>query len=66
MHDKNKYIKSFTELRKYFLNGYFFDSLPRARFRTQGEVYGGAFLQKEFINGCSRWAFLHLEELFMF
>ena len=45
MHGKNK-DTSFTELRKYLLNGYFFDSLARARFRTQSKAYGGAFLQK--------------------
>ena len=46
MHDKNKDTKSFTELRKYLLNGYFLIVLPRAVFRTQSKVYGGAFLQK--------------------
>ena len=59
---KNKDTKSFTELRKYLLNGYFFDSLPRARFRTQSKVYDGVFLQKWFINGCFRRAFFHLED----
>ena len=43
---KNKDTKSFTELRKYLLNGYFLIVLPRAVFRTQSKVYGGAFLQK--------------------
>ena len=31
MHDKNKDTKSFTELRKYLLNGYFFDSIAKSR-----------------------------------
>ena len=46
MYDKNKDIKSFTELGEYLLNGYFLTVLPRAIFRTQSKVYGGAFLQK--------------------
>ena len=46
MHDKNKDTKSFIELGKYLLNGYFLTALPRAVFRTQSKVYGGAFLQK--------------------
>ena len=31
MHDKNKDTKSFTELRKYLLSGYFFDSIAKSR-----------------------------------
>ena len=47
MHDKNKDTKGFTELRKYILNSFFLLTvLPRAVFRTQSKVYGGAFLQK--------------------
>ena len=47
MHHKNKDTKSFTELGKYPLNGYFFLTvLTRALFRTQSKVYGGALLQK--------------------
>ena len=39
--------KSFTELGKYILNGYFFLTvLPRAVLRTQSKFYGGDFLQK--------------------
>ena len=30
MHDKNKDTKSFTELRKYLLIGYFFDSITKS------------------------------------
>ena len=30
MHDKNKDIKRFTELRKYLLNGYFLDSFGKS------------------------------------
>ena len=29
MHDKNKDTKRFTELRKYLLNGYCFDSIDK-------------------------------------
>ena len=50
MHDdNNKDTKSFTELRQYLLNGFFFflTVLQRAVFRIQSKnVYGGAFLQK--------------------
>ena len=46
MHDKNKDAKSFTELGEYLLNGYFLTILPRAIFRNQSKVFGGAFLQK--------------------
>ena len=49
MHDdKNKDTKSFTELRQYLLNGFFFLTvLQRAVFTIQSKnVYGGAFLQK--------------------
>ena len=46
MHDKNKDTKIFTELEGYLLNGYFLTVLPKAVFRTQSKVYGGAFLQK--------------------
>ena len=35
MHDKNKDTKSFIELGKYLLNGYFFDSIAKTVFRTQ-------------------------------
>ena len=31
MHDKNKDTKSFTELRKYLLNGQFFDSIDKSQ-----------------------------------
>ena len=31
MHDKNKDTKSFTELEKYLLNGYFFNSIAKSR-----------------------------------
>ena len=31
MHDKKKDTKSFRELRKSFLNGYFFDSIAKGR-----------------------------------
>ena len=31
MHDKNKDTKRFTELGKYLLNGYFFDSIAKSR-----------------------------------
>ena len=30
MHDKNKDTESFRELRKYFLNSYFFDSIAKS------------------------------------
>ena len=30
-----------------FLNGYFLTVLPRAVFRTQSKVYGGAFFTKK-------------------
>ena len=30
MHEKNKDTKSFTELGKYLLNGYFFDSIAKS------------------------------------
>ena len=46
MDDKNKDTKSFTELRKSFNWLLFLTVLPRAVFRTQSKVYGGAFLQK--------------------
>ena len=46
MHDKNKDTKSFTELGKSFKWLLFLTVLPRALFRTQSKVYGGAFLQK--------------------
>ena len=39
MHDKNK-DKKFYRMDTYLT------VLPRARFRTQSNVYGGAFLQK--------------------
>ena len=38
----------------------FLTVLSRAGFRTQSEVYGGAFLQKKLSSGCFRWAFFHL------
>ena len=38
----------------------FLTVLARAGFRTQSKVYGGAFLQKQFISGCFRRAFFHL------
>ena len=39
--------KSFTELRKYLLNGSFFLTVwPRAVFRTQSKVYGGDLFAK--------------------
>ena len=41
---KNIDTKSFTELRKYLLNGFFLTVLSRALFRNQSKVYGGAFL----------------------
>ena len=31
MHDKNKDKKSLTDLRKYLLNGSFFDSIAKSR-----------------------------------
>ena len=31
MHDKNEDTKSFTELRKYLLNEYFFDSIGKSQ-----------------------------------
>ena len=31
MHDKKKDTKSFTELRKYLLNGFFFDSIGKSQ-----------------------------------
>ena len=46
MHDKNKDTDSFRELRKYLLNDYFLEVLPRVIFRTQSKVYGGAFSEK--------------------
>ena len=30
MHDKNKDTKSFIELRKYLLSGFFFDSITKS------------------------------------
>ena len=37
--------KVLHNLQKYLLNGYFFTLLPKALFRTQSKVHGGAFLQ---------------------
>ena len=54
MHDKNKD-------KKFYRMATFLTVLPRARFRTQSSIYGGAFLPKK-INGCFRWAFFHLED----
>ena len=34
MHDKSKDTKSFRELRKYLLNGYFFDSIAKSRIQN--------------------------------
>ena len=44
--------KRFRWPGKYLSDGYFFTVLPRALFRTQPKVYGGAFLQKQLINFC--------------
>ena len=47
MHDKNKDIKSSTELRKDLLNGYFFDSIAKSQrgtSRTFFSLYTGVSL----------------------
>ena len=47
MHDKSKYTKSFTEVRKYLLNGFFFWQYYQAPYLEPNlKVYGGASLQK--------------------
>ena len=48
MHDNNNFRKSFTQLGKYLSKNdcFFWKYLPKAVFRTQPKVYGGAFLQK--------------------
>ena len=40
MHDKNKD-------KKFYRMATFLTVLPRARFRTQSNIYGGAFLPKK-------------------
>ena len=55
MHDENKDTKSFTELRNYLLNGYFFLAvLPRAIFTTQSKVWWSIFakIRETFIFLC--------------
>ena len=51
MRDKNKKEKVLHNWGN-LLNGYFLTVLPRALFRTQPKVYGGAFSQKLLIT-CS-------------
>ena len=43
MYNENKDTK---RLGKYHLNGYFLTVLPKALFRIQPKVYGGAFFAK--------------------
>ena len=55
MHDENKDTKSFTELRNYLLNGYFFLAvLPRAIFTTHSKVWWSIFakIRETFIFLC--------------
>ena len=46
MHDKNKDTKSFTELRKYLLNGYFFDSIGNSQIYNPIKSLWGSFFCK--------------------
>ena len=43
---------------KYLLNGHFLRVFPKAVFRNQPKVYGGAFLQKQLSSFCCQF-FLH-------
>ena len=48
MHDKN-YDRKFYMTEEILLNCNFLTVLPKAVFRTQPKVYGGAFLQMTFL-----------------
>ena len=47
MHDKNKETDFYITGEIFFKWLIFLTVLPRALFRTQPKVYGGAFLQKQ-------------------
>ena len=60
MHDKNKDTKSFTDLRKYYLNGYFFwQYCQEPDLEPDQKSMVELFLQK-FISVCLRRIFFHL------
>ena len=49
MHDKNKDTKTFTELKKYLLNGYF-DSFTKSRIKNPIKSLKWSFFAKIVIN----------------
>ena len=59
MHDKNKDTKSFTELRKYLLNGYFFDSIAKSRIQNPIKSLWWSFFAK-IIQWLFQTGFFHL------
>ena len=61
MHDKNK-DTSFTDLRKYILNGYFFDSIAKSRIYNAIKSLWWSFFPKIIISGCFRRDFFHLRD----